>query len=373
MPRNSTRATYEEFLNSLTLQQVRVYSIVYEAAVERKILADISKVTGRDIGDYRNTIAVINTKAHKIFGEPLLAHQGKGKPYHPTSSGKVFYNLCLSLNSCFEAHRQEIERSHLWRPIRIAMPQLPLHDLFTIEDWVREEIKRRGLRNDYESELIHTRSESLPTVLLEQPDIDYAFGGLIDATSLDPSLAFHPIEQRHYNLISNFDIADEYGISDESPLTLELLESKKIPLVIANLGVIVDCLLKSMDIDRARNDDVERHLRTIGERYNIVRRTNDVHFLIELLCTSHRLCMFGTQDIFWRAEDRAKSKEVSKFWRDRNGKAPRIYYTTVRTTLPPLNVGIIRRQSASDRVHPDHPFALFWKAATSIDWKSHHQ
>lgn len=359
---------YGDFFKQLTLDQIMVFGAVFRASEVRQSLADLSKQPGgRDISSYSRTITRLNDQSKRYFGEPLLYNPiRKGMHWTPTATGRMFYSLCEEISDMLAQNTRTIERVLLVRPVRIAMPQLPLMDMLRIEDAVNEQLRKLSSSRRFEKELIHIRSEHLPGILIDSPDIDFAFGGLINPQTLDTSLEFVEIERRRYNLIANFDLNKEYGIAEDAVITLEFLHRKVVPLIIAHIGVIVDCLLGTLGIIRNRKEHIGKYLSLIRDRYKIVEECNDVHFMIELLCTSRQhICMFGTRDIFQRAKDRAGSDDIASFWKTRKGTPPHIFYQPVTHDLPPLCVGVIRRRPSEEvgLTHArDHPCRLFWEA-----------
>jgi hypothetical protein len=367
-PGSQMTADFPNLYRELKIEHLLQFERVYAESRAGKKISAIAKALNVDPGTLKKTMLRLSDQAKKecFDGEGLFGPAPKGYPWSITPAGEAFYELCKSVNECLKQHVDRIEKTKSFRCVRIAMPQLPLHDLFRIEVQINKRLEKLGSKR-FEKELIHIRSEHLPKILIEDKDIDYAIGGLIDPQqSLDDSLEYIKIAERHYDLISNFDFADEYKVRE--PLQHEFLRSHRVPLIIANVGVIVDCLLKTIGLPRRRNEDIIRQLAEIKGPYNVVGESNDVHFLIELLCMSpQQLCMLGTEDIFLRAQDRVRSEEVRRHWVALDEDAPPIKRTKI-SNLPPLQICVIRRRVARGETAyaANHPFSLFWNATNEL-------
>lgn len=349
----------------VTLYELQTYGEVYRASAQKKSLATLSRETGRDISGYTRTIERLNDLARQIFKELLLLRGfQKGMPWVPTSAGQLFYDFCQAMCGCLDEHVVKMERLMVSRPVRIAMPQQPLYDMLKIEDRVNARSMRGGSK--FEKQIYQIRSEQVPSILLDQPSIDFAFGGLVDPDSLDPSLEFVEIRHRRYGLISNYDFSAANELEPDALVSLAFLQQCGAPLLIAHIGVIVDALLGSLGVSRDRQATLSYYLEIIRERYNIVEECNDSHFMIELLCASRvDLCMLGTRDIFLRACDRAGSREIAEFYQGVDRPLPEIRFLPLSDELPPLRVGVIRRRQTEKMraFGPDHPYSRFWEAS----------
>lgn len=361
----------KEFSTQLSLYELLTYVDAVQAARAGKSISASAADADRGTSAYTRVLQALNGRAKEFFGEALLEKPRKGKNWIVTATGDHFYEFGLEIQECFQTNFSNIDRLALARPVHIAMQQLSLMDILRIENGIQKQLAEGNAKKQFKKTLEHVSSEDFPSVLLKRSGVDFAFGGLIDEKVLAPGLEFILVEKRPYVLISNFDFRKIYKLPDKQPVTVAFLKQNNVPLVIAQFGVIVDFLVRSLKETRVRGIERTEYLKEICRRYNIVEVCNDVHFVIELLCTTRaRLCMFGTMDIFQRATERAASEEVRGFCNELGFDPPEISYQEIAVEFPQLHVGVIRRRppdkGANFYDQPDHPMRLFWEEARKL-------
>lgn len=360
--------TLVNFFKQLPVYELLTFVDAFKAAQEGKSLSQSADGASRETSAYERAVNALNKRAMETFHEQLLVKRRKGQSWRPTPTGYRFFTFCSELEKCVLTNFVDVQRFAGVRPVRIGMQQLSLMDLRRIENRINNKLKELNSNRKFEKRIEHVGSEQFPTILSDSHDMDFAFGGLINEQTLAPELEFIEVERRPYFLISNFDLARHYTLKKDEPITVEFLQRQRVPLVIAHVGVIVDFLAGTLNEIRRPDIDRSRYLEQIRTSYLIVEECNDVHFVIELLCTTpQKLCMFGTADIFQRATERATAAEIKRFCTEFNFAPPKISYHPLAPDLPALRVGVVRRKP-QDKVFypPDHPIQLFWDVAKEL-------
>jgi hypothetical protein len=359
---------FRTFFKQLTMDQLDAFSSVYRAGKANQSLSMLVKSDPRrPLSTYAKTIARLNDQAVEFFGEALLIEPPKrGLPWDTTPTGDVFGALCEDIVTTISARLIDIHRLSVDRPVQIAMSHLPLIDILEIEDSIVHNLNEIGSPRQFSKRIVHVKSEQLPLVLMEQKEVDYAFGALPSPPQIDKSLEFLLLRTSAFHLIANYDFAAEHELRD--PISLKTIMAAKLPLLLANQGNNLDSLLAASNVNRDRTEPLEKYLKMLRDRFNVVETCNDVNFMIELLGTSQkRLCMFAMLEIAYeRAKSFVQGEGVIKYWKDRGRLPPKIYKKKLPEKLLPLSVGVIRRRPTNEVFSKDHPVRMFWEACERL-------
>lgn len=277
-------------LEDLTIAQIRAFCLL----AQHGNLANVQKLVGTDYKILQRQVDAVCKKLKDAgFGDVTT---GVGKSIQITRSGDFVKNHLEAvikqidhLNDSFSIN------GHI--DMSIGMTTFLLHIL----DKLLGKIKDRG---GIVMRLVHLRTFDLVRKV-ETREVNFAFGGLMVEKNKSPKLSreikYKEIFRDEFAFMANHDIR-----YDEEFITLDIIKSRKLPLILASTGVVFDFVCHVLNVKEPREIETE---------LNVVQWADDVHFMLEVMrLGTQNACMFilnGVYDHFIETSSHSSSIEMS--------------------------------------------------------------